>query len=281
MASRPVSKPSVLLPVEEGDSSSSRAIRLVDRPELSSAPRGQKNEGACPSRRLGEESCFSEDSPPAPPSPTPLYAVLSATPAGEGETVTVVLSCSSEEGERRLRLPLLVEQYAELGIRVGEISPREGEALLEAGELCRVICRGVAMLACGDHSAARLIHKLMAKGVSKDTATRAVAYLRERGYLQESRAAVLRAQQGVSKGWGRQRICEDLMSRGFSREVVREAMASLSETDWVECCVAAIRKRHWQVPEDKGGRQRLIASVMRLGYDADTVRQALRLLSTE
>ena len=53
-------------------------------------------------------------------------------------------------------------------------------------------------------------------------------------------------------------------------------MESLSDTDWVENCAAAIRKKYGEIPEDKGKRQKLIAAMMRLGYDTDTVREAMR-----
>ena len=39
---------------------------------------------------------------------------------------------------------------------------------------------------------------------------------------------------------------------------------------------AAIRKKYGEIPEDKGERQKLMAAMMRLGYDADTVRESMR-----
>ena len=56
----------------------------------------------------------------------------------------------------------------------------------------------------------------------------------------------------------------------------QEAMEDLADTDWVENCAAAIRKKYGEIPEDKGERQKLIAALMRLGYDTDTVREAMR-----
>jgi len=53
-------------------------------------------------------------------------------------------------------------------------------------------------------------------------------------------------------------------------------MEEISDTDWDENCAAAIRKKYGEIPEDRGERQKLIASMMRLGYDADTVKEAMR-----
>ena len=205
-------------------------------------------------------------------------AVLSVTPAGEGETVNVVLAMPAETGEKPLRFSflLLVEQYADLGVQVGEVTPERAEALLEAGRLCGAIRRGIAMLGYADHSARRLICKLTAKGVDRETAEAAVAYLSEKGCVREESAAARRVRQGLDKGWGERRIGEDLFAHGFSRDVVEEALAELNDVDWVEACAAAIRKRYREIPRDRGELQKLMAAMMRMGYDSDTVRSAMR-----
>ena len=137
------------------------------------------------------------------------------------------------------------------------------------------------MLGYGDHSARRLTSKLVAKGVDKEIATRAVAYLTRRGYIREESAATLRARQGLGKGWGERRIREDLFALGFTREAVEEAMAELSPVDWEENCTAAIRKKYREIPEERKELQKLVAAMMRLGYDGDTVKAALRQIMRE
>lgn len=236
---------------------------------------------------------------PPPPSEPPAapdgYTVLSVTPEGEGETVAVVLSTPAFEVGRitggkdspesaepvRLKLHLLVEQYTDLKPTVGEITPEQAEALTEAGRLCAAIRRGMSLLGYGDPSARRLAYKLTVKGVDRETASAAVAYLVDKGYIREDNAATLRAEQSFRKGWGPRRIREDLRAQGFSAETAEEAMASLLEVDWVEACAEVIRKKYGEIPEDRGARQKLIATVMRLGYDTDTVREAMRVILRE
>ena len=60
------------------------------------------------------------------------YTVLEIRPSDEGATVTVTLS----EGNERVSVHLLVEQYADLRLREGRISDGEAETILEAGRLC-------------------------------------------------------------------------------------------------------------------------------------------------
>ena len=57
---------------------------------------------------------------------------------------------------------------------------------------------------------------------------------------------------------------------------MEEAIESLSDVDWVENCATVIRKKYGEIPEDKGERQKMLAAMMRLGYDTDTVKAAAR-----
>ena len=275
-----------------------KAQRLVDMMEPSSKGRGTGQSAAeAPPRRqkAASEPSVSETTVPkqnAPRQPAPKQpaldlppdfspdtcAVLSVSPAGEGETVTVVLALPDPEGKKAQRVSfcLLVEQYAELGVKAGPVTYEKAEELLDAGKLCGAIRRGIVLLGYGDQSARRLAYKLTAKGVDRDTAARATAYLTEKGYIREDDTATLRAEQDLRKGWGERRIREDLIAHGFTHEAVEEAMEELSNTDWVETCAAAIRKKYGKIPEDKGGRQKMLAAMMRLGYDTDTVKAAER-----
>ena len=270
-----------------------KAQRLVDMMESSSKGKGtgQPTAEASPRRqKAASEPSVSETTVPkqnAPRQPAPdlppdfppdTCAVQSVTPAGEGEAVTVVLALPDPEGKKAQRVSfcLLVEQYAELEVKAGPVTSEKAEELLDAGRLCGAIRRGIALLGYGDQSARWLAYKLTAKGVDRDTAARATAYLTEKGYIREDDTAALRAEQDLRKGWGERRIREDLIAHGFTHEAVEEAMEELSNTDWVETCAAAIRKKYGEIPEDKGERQKMLAAMMRLGYDTDTVKAAAR-----
>ena len=202
-----------------------------------------------------------------------LHAILSVAPEGEGEILAVTLLRSDG---KQLRLHILVEQYTDLGLRQGELSPEQAEALLDAGRLCDAIRRGLSLLQYGDQSRRRLADKLVSRGMSREIAAAAAEYLAEKGYIREDNSARIRAEQGVRKLWGPRRIREDLRAHGFASEAVEDAMDSLAEVDWVENCAAAIRKKYCVIPEDRGARQKLMAAVLRLGYDSETIRDALR-----
>ena len=222
-------------------------------------------------------------------------AILSVTPAGEGETVAVVLSVPPSETDmeafesdsrsgsrsKRVKLHLLVEQYADLQAEgctfgVGEITEQWAEELIEAGKLCAAIKRGMWLLQYGDRSARRLTAQLTAKGTDRETAATATAYLVRKGYIHEDDTARLRAEQSLRKGWGPRRIREDLRARGFTSEAVEEAMETLAEVDFAEKCADVIRKKYREIPEDRADLRKMTASLMRLGYDSDHIREAMR-----
>ncbi len=206
------------------------------------------------------------------------YDILSVRPTGEGETVAVTLSVPAEEGgaPEKLRLYLLVEQYAELGVRPGPIDPADARELLAAGRFCAAVKRGMYLLQYGDQSARRLAYKLTARGVERPVAEEAAAYLVRKGYIHEDDTARRRAEQGIGKLWGPRRIREDLRANGFSPAAVEEAMDALREVDFASNCAELIRRRYAPVPPDRAARQRVVAALLRYGYDMDTVRAVLR-----
>ncbi len=244
----------------------------------------RKKSAVCGTSHTAEKLC-----PDAPTNDvTAGYAVLSVRPSGEGETVAVVLSVPSENGDgdadrkpTRLLLHLLVEQYADLSPREGRITAEESDALLSAGRLCAAIKRGMNLLQYGDMSARRLAYKLTAKGIRREVAEAAAAYLTEKGYIREDSAATLRAAADARKGWGLRRIREDLRANGFTPDAVEEAIASLADMDFEEHCASLIRKKYRPLPVDRAAKQKMVASLMRMGYDTDTIRAAVRCVESE
>ncbi len=222
--------------------------------------------------------------------PDDAYSIRSISPEGNGETVLIILSIPriiSEEDagasppNERLQVHMLVEQYAEMGLRVGGITSATAESVLEAGRLCAAVMRGMRLLSYGDQSAKRLVDKLISKGAERSVAESAAAYLSEKGYIHEDDTARLRVSQDLRKLWGPRRIREDLRACGFSAESIHAAMEVTADVDFEEACMAVIRKKYRTVPDDRAGQQKLIAALLRLGYDVDTARTAMRRILRE
>jgi len=280
---------------DDGSPRPSRVVRLVDmmgdggrreprasRPMASALENGGGVRIAKPSRSsVGDDARGGLKESVAAPT------ILSVSPEGMGETIAVVIAlppCGDSQKPRRVKLHLLVEQYAELralGVPLdcGDISEEQVARLTEAGELCAAIHRGMAMLQYGDRSARRLVASLTAKGISRQMAEAAVAYLAQKGYVREDETARRRVRSDLRKGWGPRRIREDLRALGLESEAVEGAMEELSNVDFHELCAEVIRKKYGDPPAGREERKKMTAALMRLGYDLDHIHGAMRLLS--
>lgn len=271
----------------EGSRRGSRAVRLTG---LSPAPGGQRRDK--PTRAT---------IPVPSPQSTETRAERVLLPMHEGEAVilrvtaaeggandgllTVTVELSGEDGSRRQQDILLsVEQYAELGLHPGGISPEETERLMTAGQLCHAIRRGLALLEYGDMSARTLTAKLTRRDIPREIAEEAARWLADRGYLQEESAALSRAVEGARKGWGLRRIRQDLLAHGYPTPSVEAALGALSDpddpafVDFYDTCLTQLRRRLGRdtpPPTDRAAREKLTAALLRQGFSMDEVREAM------
>ncbi len=200
----------------------------------------------------------------------------------------ITLEGLTGDGVRLRRdIPVTVEQYAALSLRQGALTPEQGRALMQAGDLCLAVRKGMELLGYGDMSARRMVYKLTARGVTRETAGEAAAWLQAHGLLREDDAALRRAAQDARKLWGPRRILQDLRAQGYSAEASAAALAALTGADldpdeelppdlvdFEANCARVIRRKFGGVPDDRAERQRMVAALMRLGYDTDVIREA-------
>jgi FMN phosphatase YigB (HAD superfamily) len=64
----------------------------------------------------------------------------------------------------------------------------------------------------------------------------------------------------------------------FPRVAVQARLewCGLSDVDFAENGAAVIRKKYEEIPDDRAARQKLMAAMMRLGYDSGEIREAMR-----
>lgn len=261
-----------------------RAVRLADTPAAS---------------RRGRAAGAIKRAPVA--SPVAGDVILCVEPAGdEGELLRVTLETVSAAAETavgpaagsRLRREVLVavEQYATLGLHPGGIDSATTEALLRAGNLCAAIRKGIDLLSYGDTSARTLAGKLTRRGIDREIAAEAVAYLADKGLLREEPAALGRATEGARKGWGLRRIRQDLLAHGYTDEAVSAALAALCDpddpafVDFYEACAEQVRRRIGHDVAsltDRAAREKLVAALLRQGYSGDEIREAVRAVAQE
>ena len=202
-------------------------------------------------------------------------AYLRASQNGDAVCVGVELADPARQLRESKRLLVRTELFGELSLSVGQIDTEALDALEDAALLSQAIGRGIAMLACGANSERMLGQKLRSKGFSAQLSQRAAAYLSARGYLREQADACRVAQQAFAKGWGLRRIVAHLREKGYDAAAVEEAKAALAEEDFEAACAAVARRKCKNPPADAKEKQKLVAFLMRYGYEGSEIRAAM------
>jgi len=135
-------------------------------------------------------------------------------------------------------------------------------------------------LARRSRSASELRIWLAQRRYPKAEIARAVARMRELGYLDDAEyAATFAVHKAASRGWGPDRVRQELARRGVESEIIEEALARAAEQGAspsanIGRALAKYVRLHG-VPRDLKGRGRLVAALRRQGFGLDAIREAL------
>jgi len=120
-----------------------------------------------------------------------------------------------------------------------------------------------------------LYRKLTIKGFSKEVSRQAIDIMRERGFVDEENIAIRRAEMMVGKLWGRTRILKKLIEEGFPTSIIESVSCELEAIDFSENCRRVIEKKYSFLPDDRKEREKIYASLQRLGYTSADIRAAI------
>jgi regulatory protein len=200
---------------------------------------------------------------------------LRAQNTGESICICVDLTDTLRNLTEVRRYTVQTELLAPLNVRRGVISQEKLEEIEQMAQLSAAYTRALSILAYGANSAHALTLKLRQRGFDAETADRAITFLRERGYLREENDALREAERCLNKGWGRKRIELYLRQRGYSSEAAAMAIDELGDIDDEARCSAVARRKSPTPPADQKEKQKLIAYLLRQGYDMSIIRHAL------
>ena len=122
-------------------------------------------------------------------------------------------------------------------------------------------------------SAKELRDKLLKKGEDEDAADYCVAWLTERGFLNDESYAAAVARHYAAKGYGPGRVRSELSRRGVQRELWDEAIDAMPQPDGKLDKFIAARLKD---PEDREQVRKVSAALYRRGYSWEEIRAALR-----
>ena len=128
------------------------------------------------------------------------------------------------------------------------------------------------------YSRRELKDKLLRSGVDEQRAEECVAWIAERGFLDDGEYAGAVARHYAAKGYGAGRVKSELRRRGIERELADETLAELPEnTEKIDAYIA----RRLSDPKDRDSVRKIGAALFRRGYSWEEIRAALRRFDSE
>ena len=176
------------------------------------------------------------------------------------------------EGGESLRSTLAAVTDARLyvGVELGEE---------EYAELRRSSSRGLErqkaleLLSRRPHSRKELKDKLLRRGVSEEDAEDCVAWLAERGFLDDEEYAGAVARHYAAKGYGAGRVRSELQRRGIDRELAADTLSDLPDNAGK---IDAFLARRLGDSHDREAVRKVSAALFRRGFSWEEIRAALR-----
>lgn len=131
--------------------------------------------------------------------------------------------------------------------------------------------RAYYLLGYRDHSKQELYDKLR-KSVSDKVALEIVEMVERQGLIDDEKYANKLANYYLSsKKWGRRRVELEMRRKGVSQTLIAQAI-EVSEVDSVQKIVELIDKKYSQRLDDYKEKQKVVASLMRLGFDYSDIK---------
>lgn len=147
--------------------------------------------------------------------------------------------------------------------------------LEELADVTAAFSSACASLAFSQCSAKALFRKLLLKGFSRSVSEAAVELCEAKGYIGEVAMATRRAELMVAKPWGRTRIFAKLREEGFADQAMDAVAIYLDEIDFSEGCAKVIEKKYACIPSDRREREKMYASLSRLGFSSADIKAAI------
>ena len=133
--------------------------------------------------------------------------------------------------------------------------------------------RALAMLDRRDYSRAELLKKLTEKGEDETEAAEAVERLAELGFVDDARYAPIIVRHYAAKGYGPQRVRQELQKRGIPKDLWDGAMEQMPVQD--DTIDRLLRSKLKSGSPDRAELKKAQDFLLRKGYGWDEIKAAL------
>ncbi len=187
----------------------------------------------------------------------------------------------------RFAFGLAIDVVVEAALRKGLVLSAERQRELVAREHQRK-ARAAALdyLSHQARSTEEVRRKLKGKGFDETATEDAVQYVAGHGYLDDAAYAVAYVKSRFSgRGYGPQRLRQELQQRGVPRDAVEAAIAALDEGEEVDDAALGHARTRWRslaAEEDpRKRRKKTMDYLVRRGFDFEQARQAVERAAAE
>lgn len=139
-------------------------------------------------------------------------------------------------------------------------------------------CRQSALqlLSRRDHSEYELQQKLALKGYQTEVIDEVVKYCLELGYLSDVRYAASQARQMVHKGYGEQRLRQQLKEKRVAEDVIEQVLAEQT-IDWFELAKEVAHKKFKSgISLERSQYAKQVRYLQYRGFNFDQIRYVLQ-----
>ena len=168
-------------------------------------------------------------------------------------------------------------EVGKYGLKQGEVLSEDQYQFLVREVLSpRAVGKAMQLLEQRDYSEKGLRDKLMAASYPEEAVCRAIEYVKQTGYLDDSRLAasyVCCQQEKKSK----RRIGRDLLRKGFDRDLIDQVLDREYEASEDEQIRALLRKKHYVAAHaDQKEKGRLYRFLAYRGFSSAAIMKALQ-----
>jgi regulatory protein len=132
---------------------------------------------------------------------------------------------------------------------------------------------GIKLLAYRDRSQKELLDRMVRKGFSEQDAASAVAYLGQKGFVDDRRLADMLVRDGISrKCLGRRGLLVYLQKRGIPSDIIEDAVGSGDDSLDAALDIAERRLQKMAKLDKDTIRRRLAGVLSRRGFSYSTIK---------
>ncbi len=205
-----------------------------------------------------------------------MYTVQSISESPAGISLSVLAVRDGTEPET-VEFLISRELWQRRRLKPGESLSEEDFLEMEHGAtFSRALARMRDILSYSGQSRHGLISRLRHYGFDDEICEETADYAVEHGLVQEE-AQVERAVEIYlrRKFWGRKRIVAELSTRGYAADVIRTAVEAIPDEEYLRALDVILRRKYGTLPADPQERQKMVLSLLRLGYTGSEIKQAI------